>query len=73
MNIITLVVGLMVNMEDVHHIDMYYNNMNYEIIIVMDNYSRNTLVAVYDDKNTWNEDIELIKSFKLKLYQKKKY
>ena len=66
MNVLTLLIGLMVNMEDVHHIDMYYDDNNYEIVIVMDNYSRNTLIAVYDNPDTWQKDVETIKSFKFK-------
>ena len=66
MNIITLIVGLIINMENVSGIysghNIHNNDIVYYIKIIENN---NSMKIFYDNKFLWYYDVDTIQSFKL--------
>jgi len=68
--IITLVIGLMINMEDVNNIDSYYKVINNDVVYFIDiNRSNKNIIIQYNDKYSWYFDQDIIKSYKPKQKQ----
>ena len=66
MNIITLIIGLMINMEDVSGIYSGHNVRNDEIVYYIEIIENgNRLMILYKNKYSWYYDVDTIQSFKL--------